>query len=371
MPIPPTAGLPPPESWDEFESLALDVVRSVFGEGAQRNGRKGQPQHGIDVFVATDSGWVGLQAKGRQIYPEKHLEVSELKAEVDKALQFEPRLATFILATTAPTDQAIQAAARRISDDHRARGLFEVWIWSWGELKNRFSDEIIKKYWGSPAFSSLAADNRPAFQVTVSPANGSALLNERESYAHLLVRNMGQQLLTKCGVRLTKVERVEDLSRTPGRPIQPRFLRWSSREAAYGAHHQWLDIPPDGNERYLDVAVIDQFNSDGFAFVTADPQDRVRLGCGQYRVVLNLSSESSTPNAKEICVFLSRNLDHNAPASLRIVEWEMRESAATEPESHDPPTVPADPSLNLTTSSVPFPTLTIARGRDPRSGRRW
>lgn len=106
MPTLKSSSFPPPRSWEEFEILCADLFRHVWKDpGTQRNGRTGQPQHGVDVFGRPDGGphYAGAQARNKT-YPPAAVTVVELRAEVEKAKKFVPALKSFILATTAPND---------------------------------------------------------------------------------------------------------------------------------------------------------------------------------------------------------------------------------------------------------------------------
>jgi len=134
--------LPPPRSWEEFELLCADLFRLVWKDpGTQRNGRTGQPQHGVDVFGRPDGGphYVGVQARNKT-YPLAAVTVVELREEVAKAKKFVPALKSFVLATTAPNDATIQEEARRLTEANEAQGLFSVEVWGWDEIESRIAE---------------------------------------------------------------------------------------------------------------------------------------------------------------------------------------------------------------------------------------
>src|ERR1039458_2251805 len=93
--------LPPPDSPAVFESLCLDLWKGIWEDpNAQKNGRDGQAQAGVDIFGQHLGNWVGVQCKQRSNLLWTKLTVSELEAEVLKALSFRPPLSSFILATS-------------------------------------------------------------------------------------------------------------------------------------------------------------------------------------------------------------------------------------------------------------------------------
>ena len=49
--------LPPPAIWQDFEKLCHVLWREIWNDPAtQKNGRSGQPQHGVDVFGQPNTG---------------------------------------------------------------------------------------------------------------------------------------------------------------------------------------------------------------------------------------------------------------------------------------------------------------------------
>jgi tetratricopeptide (TPR) repeat protein len=147
--------LPPPNEPAAFESICLDLFREVWGDpGAQKNGRSGQPQAGVDVFGKDGGVPVGVQCKQKDGLLRSRLTVAELEREVGEARGFEPPLRRFILATSGPRDGKVQQRARELS----APG-FEVEVWSWEEIwhelypRRELLSRIRPVYW--PMLSSL------------------------------------------------------------------------------------------------------------------------------------------------------------------------------------------------------------------------
>ncbi len=134
-----------------FESLCLDLWADLWGSGcgAQKNGRSGQPQAGVDVFGQAGDVWVGVQCKQRDFRVRSRLTVSELKAEALAAQTFEPGLGLFIVATTGPRDAKVQTCARKLTD----AGPFPVEVWFWEDILAKLDElpELLRriawKYW--------------------------------------------------------------------------------------------------------------------------------------------------------------------------------------------------------------------------------
>jgi hypothetical protein len=125
----------PPNDPTAFESLCLDLWRAIWEDpNAQKNGRSGQPQAGVDVFGQHQGKWAGVQCKQKDGLLWSKVTVKELEAEVKAAKQFTPPLLEFILATTGPRDAKVQKRAREFTEEHKQQGLFSVVVWSWDDI---------------------------------------------------------------------------------------------------------------------------------------------------------------------------------------------------------------------------------------------
>jgi hypothetical protein len=125
----------PPNDPTAFESLCLDLWREIWNDSnAQKNGRSGQPQAGVDVFGQHQGKRVGVQCKQKDGLLRSKVTVTELEGAVEDAKRFKPPLATFILATTGPRDAKVQERARKFTEEHQRQGLFSVAVWSWDEI---------------------------------------------------------------------------------------------------------------------------------------------------------------------------------------------------------------------------------------------
>ena len=143
--------LPPPSNWQDFERLCFDVFSRIWQTNdAQMHGRVGQPQAGVDIYGTDrkENVRAGVQCKGKDQGYENPLTATELRDEVQKALTFDPPLGVFTLATTARNDEAIQKLAREITKEHKSKGLFEVRVEGWTNLRQRLTNypEIVAKY---------------------------------------------------------------------------------------------------------------------------------------------------------------------------------------------------------------------------------
>ena len=153
---------PPPDDPTAFESLCLDLWKDIWDDpGAQKNGRAGQPQAGVDVFGWDQGRLVGVQCKQRRSLLRTRVRLEELETEVKAARRFKPSLSTFVLATTGPRDAKAQERARQLTYKHQRQGLFAVEVWAWDDIwhelyqRSGLLARIAPIYW--PA---LAAVNR-------------------------------------------------------------------------------------------------------------------------------------------------------------------------------------------------------------------
>ena len=186
--------IPPPKSWETFEDLCLELFKAIWSDPlAQKNGRRGQPQRGVDVFGSKDglsTAYFGVQCKGKDQGVGAQATVRELEDELTKADKFEPPLAHWVFATTAPTDVALQEAARKLSVERTQKGLFPVAVLGWGDLQallikhrdvlERFYPEVAFDLAGLVAELRRSASERTAAELQRSIAD-SAVRSEQNA----------------------------------------------------------------------------------------------------------------------------------------------------------------------------------------------
>ena len=145
--------IPAPKSWITFEDLCHSLFKAVWGDSlSQKNGRSGQPQHGVDI-VGSPGGnyeiYQGVQCKGKDKQYGAKPSVKELEREISKAECFEPSLQHWIFATTAPVDAALQEAARNISAARKKEGRFTVSVFGWGQIESLLCEkkEVLQAFY--------------------------------------------------------------------------------------------------------------------------------------------------------------------------------------------------------------------------------
>jgi hypothetical protein len=153
MPNIPQSELPTPKSWDDFEDIVADLYIRLWDDPhAQRYGRSGQAQQGVDIYGQPDrlqSGYVGVQCKR---YAVGTLTLRIVKDEITKAEEFEPSLAEYILATTDRRNAVLQKAIRELNEERHAAKKFPVYIVFWEDLCSLLADpdnrDILRKHYG-------------------------------------------------------------------------------------------------------------------------------------------------------------------------------------------------------------------------------
>lgn len=142
--------LPPPRDFSEFEDLCCDLWRRIWGDpNAKRNGRRGQRQHGVDVFGRRAGRSEGLQCRTKDQMTGSKLVFPELARLILEAENFSPPLAAFTIATTALRDAPLQERIRRLSTSREAEGRFTVGVWFWEDILCELAanhDLLIKYY---------------------------------------------------------------------------------------------------------------------------------------------------------------------------------------------------------------------------------
>lgn len=149
-----TETLLPPNKPEAFESLCLDLWKVIWNDpGAQKNGRKGQSQAGVDVFGQEMGRWAGVQCKQKDGLLWRHLTPKELEDEAASAQSFQPPLTSFVVATSGPASVEVQEEARLITVHNQARGIFTVEVWSWEKIwhelygRRELLKQLLPIYW--------------------------------------------------------------------------------------------------------------------------------------------------------------------------------------------------------------------------------
>jgi hypothetical protein len=107
----------PPRNWETFEDLCRALFAAVFKNPlASKNGRRGQPQHGVDVSVELldqPGSWAGIQCKGKDLGYGSMATKAEFDAELVKAEKFQPKLSRWISSPPRPTTPSFKSMRER------------------------------------------------------------------------------------------------------------------------------------------------------------------------------------------------------------------------------------------------------------------
>ncbi|WP_312806943.1 PIN domain-containing protein [Comamonas sp.] len=115
--------------------MCAQVYGVVFNDRMPKmNGRRGQVQGGVDVFVKQAGiGRIGIQCKK---YTLKAVKWADVEEEVGKADAHNTPIKKLILATTAPNDAPLMKKVQAFSDEREAKGLFSVEVEFWDDICN-------------------------------------------------------------------------------------------------------------------------------------------------------------------------------------------------------------------------------------------
>lgn len=134
--------LPRPKNEADFERMCAQIYGVVFGDPTPKiNGRKGQAQGGVDVFVnAKGIGRIGIQCKK---YYQTLLEWKHVVEEVEKADKFKTPIRRLLIATTSQNDAALLKQVQNLSDEREGVGQFSVEIEFWEDIQVRIDSHTI------------------------------------------------------------------------------------------------------------------------------------------------------------------------------------------------------------------------------------
>lgn len=135
----------------EFEDMCARIYGIVFKDPLpQTNGRRGQKQGGIDVFIDAPEGRLGVQCKR---YADGALKLKHVAHEVSEADKANTPIVRLIVATTATSDAALLREVQDLSDARVANGQYPVKIEFWQDLCRHIR--------GSPELQNDYAPNAP------------------------------------------------------------------------------------------------------------------------------------------------------------------------------------------------------------------
>lgn len=152
MPTPSTSDLPKPKSWNEFEDIVWEIYTRRWQDPyAQRYGRSGQAQHGVDIYGQESSSgcYSAIQCKR---YEDNKLTSETITKEIAKVQGFPAPISKYIIATTVSTDVKIQNIIIEINGDDSRRD-FSVHVVFWEQICSFLADssnhDLLRKYYST------------------------------------------------------------------------------------------------------------------------------------------------------------------------------------------------------------------------------
>ncbi|EEK80265.1 hypothetical protein [Bacillus cereus] len=141
--------LPTIAYWNDFEDLICNLFKYKYpGENVEKYGRSGQYQAGVDVYIS-DSG-IGVQCKKKDGLAGSNLKVTEIEEEVEKAMNFNPKLQKYIICYTGQRDTKLQDKVNEINKRHKDSEfpLFKVELMSWEKISEEIQSfpELLMAY---------------------------------------------------------------------------------------------------------------------------------------------------------------------------------------------------------------------------------
>lgn len=230
----------PPAYWQDFERLTLDIVKRKWNNHyAERNGRQGQAQSGVDVygynFEAQEH--TGVQCKKRTWLtkpgadaPSNSLTTSEIDAEILAARSFTPALDRFIIATTGPRDDVLQNHVRNLIGN--AKPAISLMFWDdYVEHLNNDTDLMYRYYEGVLKYRETYSPDEHYYRLLYMafdrPAIRTQLMSENGA-TDLLLALAQTQAAISTGVLKDREDRIIDQARVP--KSRPNELKQAAKK---------------------------------------------------------------------------------------------------------------------------------------------
>lgn len=130
--------LPIPKNEGDFEKMCAQIYGVVFGDPLPNmNGRKGQGQRGVDVYVTHKGfGKIGIQCKK---YYKTKLKWEHVEEELRKADEGKQPIVLLLIATTTASDAVLQQKVQKLSAERVAMGMFDVAVDFLEDIETRVS----------------------------------------------------------------------------------------------------------------------------------------------------------------------------------------------------------------------------------------
>jgi len=154
-----------------FEELIKDLFAKHWNNpNTQVNGRSGQKQDGVDVYGQPNQSdlWFGIQCKLRE---DGGLSRADIEHEIQMARSFRHQLDTFIIATTLPRDNVLQAIVEQLNEIETVQNNFKIQIKFWEDICSLLDEHpnLIHKYYkqsGYPVHSPSPSTHKQVDEIS-------------------------------------------------------------------------------------------------------------------------------------------------------------------------------------------------------------
>lgn len=153
--------LPEPADWEEFELITRDAMQLKWASPKlQLHGRKGQVQHGVDIYGPDYLGRpIGIQCKNTV----SKISLKKINAELKNAGGFQGQLQALYIATTAKRDATLQRDVRLLSEQRVAANGCAVGLLYWDDIFSGLAldAQVLKNHYPNLVLGSGATKGSP------------------------------------------------------------------------------------------------------------------------------------------------------------------------------------------------------------------
>jgi hypothetical protein len=254
MPTPSTAKWAKPKSEDEFEDIVVDFVRLRWKDpNAQRHGRRGQRQHGVDIVGHPP--WLSGAVVGAQCKNVDALTLADITAEVTKALNFPGRLTEFYVVTSSDRDAALQSQVRAHFQANPAPFAIELVFWPDVVADLSIDPALVAKHW--QGFSAHAVPKSTLLPPNWIDRDGAQANETTECHCEFAIRMLDCDQLDATELRAELLEAMQSppsdytsrslLTKQPS--LAGGVFTWAERHRPYdNVFHKWeLEVGDSGH----------------------------------------------------------------------------------------------------------------------------
>lgn len=205
MPTQSEMKVPVPQSADEFEKICLDYIKSNYPKAnADRYGRQGQAQYGVDIVA--DNFSILVQCKDYFVSAsttasKKAQElIKQIKKDYDKATQFFSGFQSFIIMTSFDRDARIQDALPKIGTG------ISVIFWDTIEEYLCTHTDVMKKYY--PQLFSDTASIQQKTATFIAEVEAFVFFEDRSNIEDLRKHH---QVAKEAGLYISQLSDKKDI----------------------------------------------------------------------------------------------------------------------------------------------------------------